>query len=245
MFNKKQIIKDVVKTCFISKEGHIPSSLSILDLLLVFYGKILNKEKNYFILSKGHASLGLFSVLNYFDLLEESLDNYCDFNSKLGGHPTNMVLNVEASTGSLGHGLPISVGIALGEKIKKTNKRVFVIIGDGESNEGTIWESALIASNHNLDNLCCIMDYNHSNDRALKLDDVISKFKSFNWDCYVIDGHNQEEIFEILQKKSNNQPMFILANTIKGKGCYIMENNPEWHHKVPTELEYNKILEML
>jgi transketolase len=89
------------------------------------------------------------------------------------------------------------------------------------------------------------MDYNHSNDRALKLDDVISKFKSFNWDCYVIDGHNQEEIFEILQKKSNNQHMFILANTIKGKGCYIMENNPEWHHKVPTELEYNKILEML
>jgi hypothetical protein len=113
-----------------------------------------------------------------FNLLEENLDNFCKFNSKLGGHPTNKLDNVFASTGSLGHGLPMALGIALGEKIKKTNKNVYVIIGDGESNEGTIWESALLASNHNLDNLYCIMDYNHSNDRALKLDNIVEKFKS-------------------------------------------------------------------
>lgn len=245
METKKKLIRRIIDICYKSKEGHIPSSLSILDILLVLYGKILKNQKDYFILSKGHASLGLYSVLEHFGLLEESLDNYCNFNSKLGGHPSNKIKNVVTSTGSLGHGLPIGVGIAMGEKIKNTSNKVFVIIGDGESNEGTIWESALLASNHNLNNLYCIMDYNHSNDRALKLDNIIDKFKSFNWECFSVDGHNQEEIYEFLQKKSDNKPIFILANTIKGKGCEIMENNPEWHHKLPNKEEYDAIIDKL
>ena len=159
----------------------------------------------------------------------------------MGGHPSNKIKNIEASTGSLGHGLPIAVGIAMGEKLKNNQNKVFVVIGDGESNEGTIWESALLASQHKLNNLYCIMDYNRSNDRAIKMDNVIDKFKSFNWECYEIDGHKEEEIFNVLTKESTN-PIFILANTIKGKGCKIMENNPEWHHKSPSEEEYLKIM---
>ena len=239
---KQKLIKRIIDVSYNAKEGHIARSLSVLDILFVLYDKILRNTKNYFILSKGHASLGLYSVLEHFNMLDDSLDNMCKFNSKLGGHPSSFLKNITASTGSLGHGLPIGVGIALGEKIKKTDNKVFVIIGDGESNEGTIWESALLASNHNLNNLYCIMDYNHSNDRALKIDNVIDKFKSFNWVCYEIDGHNQDEILNSLNTTSNEKPIFILANTIKGKGCKSMENNPEWHHKSPSENEYNKLI---
>jgi transketolase len=240
----KKLIKRIVDVAYNTKEGHIASSLSILDILYVLYDKILTPKNNYFILSKGHASLGLYSVLEHFDLLEENLDNFCKFDSKLGGHPSNKIKNVECSTGSLGHGLPIGVGMALGEKILKTNKKVYVIIGDGESNEGTIWESALLASHHKLNNLYCILDYNHSNDRALKIDSMKDKMKSFGWECLEIDGHNQEEILKSLTIKSKN-PIFIIANTIKGKGCNIMENNPEWHHKIPSTEELKKILQEL
>ena len=244
MFDKKKLIRRIVDVSYNTKKGHIPSSLSILDLLYVIYSKFITTE-NYFILSKGHASLGLYSILEHFGLLEENLDNFCKFDSKLCGHPTNQLENVFASTGSLGHGLPISVGIALGEKIKKTNNKVYTVIGDGESNEGTIWESSLLASNHNLDNLYCIMDYNHSNDKALKLDDIIKKFESFNWECKSIDGHNHLDIIECLLTMNSNKPKFILANTIKGKGVSIMENNPEWHHKSPSDEEYIKIMNEL
>jgi transketolase len=240
---KKKIIQRIVEVSHKSKEGHIGSSLSILDLLYVLYSKIKTTD-DLFILSKGHASLGLYAILEHFNLLDGNLNKFCDFNSNLGGHPSNKIKNVVASTGSLGHGLPIGVGIAMGEKIKKSDNKVFVIIGDGESNEGTIWESALIASNHNLNNLCCIMDYNHSNDRSLILDDVISKFKSFNWDCVEIDGHNQTQILEAINKKTE-RPLFILANTIKGCGISFIEDNPEWHHKYPNDEELKKIIKEL
>ena len=238
------IIKRLVDVAYKAKEGHIPSSLSILNILYVIYGGIVNGDGNHFILSKGHASLGLYAILEHFGLLEDGLDSFCEFDSKLGGHPSNKIKNVVASTGSLGHGLPIGVGVALSEKIKQSNKKVIVIIGDGESNEGTIWESALLAANHNLNNLYCIMDYNHSNDRALGLGDLISKFDSFNWTTIEINGHDNTEILNALSKKSG-KPTFILANTIKGHGIPMMENNPEWHHKTPSEEEYNTIIKKL
>ncbi len=234
-------IKRIIDISHKSKEGHIGSSLSVLNILYVLYDKILKNSDHHFILSKGHASLGLYAILEHFGLLDQDLDNFCEYESMLGGHPSNRVKNIEASTGSLGHGLPMGVGIALGEKIKNNDNKVFVIIGDGESNEGTNWESALLASHHKLNNLYCIMDYNRSNDRALKIDDVIKKFTSFNWECIEVDGHNNEEIYEALSSNSD-KPIFILCNTIKGKGCSIMENNPEWHHKSPNDDEYKKII---
>ncbi len=239
----KKLIHRIVDISYKAKEGHIGSSLSILNILNVLYEKFIT-DKNFFVLSKGHASLGLYVILENFNLLEEPLENFCKFNSKLGGHPTNKIKGVTASTGSLGHGLPISVGIAMAEKIKKSNEKVYVIIGDGETNEGTIWESALLASNHNLDNLICFVDYNHSNDRALKLNSLSSKFESFNWDVFEINGHNELEV-EMAINSTNSRPKLIIANTIKGYGIPFMENNPEWHHKSPNEEEYHNIIKLL
>lgn len=248
--HKEMILNDLVKRILQishkAKEGHIGSSLSVLDVLYVLYESILKDTNHSFILSKGHASLGLYVILEHFGLLEEDLETFCKFDSNLGGHPSNKIKNVKSSTGSLGHGLPMAVGLAMSEKIKKTQNKVFVVIGDGESNEGTIWESALLASNHKLDNLYCIMDYNRSNDRALKLDSVIDKFSSFNWKCIEIDGHSQSEILSALTSESrDSNPTFILARTTKGKRCKIMENNPEWHHKSPNDEEYESILQQL
>ena len=246
------IIKKIVEIASKKKEGHIPSSLSILDILYVLYDRILNLEqikndsvdRDRFILSKGHASLGLYTILDHFKILDENVYNFCDFNSKLGGHPTDKITGVEASTGSLGHGLPIGVGMALSYKIQGFKNKIYVLIGDGEANEGTIWESSLLASHHNLNNLICIVDFNHSTDRALELGDLKNKFESFGWYVSEIDGHNQNEIYNSL-KNQNNKPTCIIANTIKGKGISFMENNPEWHHKFPTEQEINQLLENL
>ncbi len=238
--DSKKLIKRIVDISYKSKEGHIGSSLSILNILYTLYDKIL-KESDHFILSKGHASLGLYTILEHFNLLGYDLNTFCEFNSNLGGHPSDKLKNVEASTGSLGHGLPMGVGMALGEKIKNVDSKVFVVIGDGESNEGTIWESALLAPNHKLHNLYCIMDYNHSNDRALKLDNIIDKFKSFGWHTIEVDGHNNIELENALNFISD-KPVFILANTIKGNGIPMMENNPEWHHKSPTDDNYQEII---
>jgi transketolase len=172
-------------------EGHVPSALSILDILWVLYDRILKINPSYpksptrdrFILSKGHAALGLYVILAKKGFFPSSeLEDFGKYDGFLGGHPDrNKVSGVEASTGSLGHGFPMSVGIALGLRIKKIDSKVFVLIGDGEANEGSVWESALLASHHNLSNLCCIIDYNHSTDRALKVGDMVSKFKSFGW----------------------------------------------------------------
>lgn len=250
----KKLKQIIVKVSAKSGEGHLPSAFSVLDILWVLYDKVLkfdpkeppDKKRDIFILSKGHASLGLYAVLaekGFFPLSE--LENFGKFNSILGGHPDrNKVPGVEASTGSLGHGFPISTGVALGLKIKKMDNKVFVLIGDGECNEGTVWESALLASHHNLSNLCCLVDYNHSTDRALGMGDIAEKFKSFGWDSCVVNGHNHEEIYNALIKNSA-KPRVIIANTIKGYGSKTMENNPAWHHKHPSSEELSILLEEL
>ena len=140
--------------------------------------------------------------------------------------------------------MPIAFGIALSKKIKTMDGMVYVLIGDGEANEGTVWETALLAANHKMNNLICLMDNNHSTDRALNIFDITSKFKSFGWDTLEINGHNIEEINSAISFKSN-KPLFILCNTIKGKGCSLMEHNPEWHHKIPSKNEYTEIMKDL
>ena len=236
-------------------EGHISSALSILDILWVLYDLVLridpkdpkSEGRDRFVLSKGHGSLALYAVLaekGFFPISE--LEHFASFDSLLGGHPDrNKVPGVEASTGSLGHGFPISVGIALGLKIKKIDSKVFVLIGDGEANEGSVWESALLASHHNLSNLCCIVDYNHSTDRALKVGDMVSKFKAFGWESFSINGHDHDEIYSALSCPHNLAPLAIVAETVKGFGCKMMENNPEWHHKSPRKEDLPAILEQL
>jgi len=233
-----EIKKNILHAATISKEGHIPSSLSILDILWVLYDRILritpnnigDLHRNHFILSKGHASMALYGVL-----VEKGFFPKDEMNKFPG---------VQASTGSLGHGLPIATGLALGLKIKKNNNRVFVLVGDGECNEGTIWESAMLAAQHKLNNLSCIIDYNHSTDRALNIGDLADKFRSFGWESIIINGHNHEEIFGALNNHPANtdKPYAVVANTIKGYGIKSMENNPAWHHRSPTNQELNSLI---
>lgn len=236
-------------------EGHIASAFSILDILWVLYDRVLridpknpkSDERDRFLLSKGHGSLSLYAVLaekGFFAASE--LERFGTFESFLGGHPDcNKVPGVEASTGSLGHGLPMAVGIALGLRIRKVNRRVFVLVGDGECNEGSIWESALLAAHHKLSNLTCIVDYNHSTDRALLLGDIAAKFNTFGWSATNINGHNHDAIYDALTKPGSDQPYVIVAETVKGFGCEQMENNPAWHHRVPTRDELSAILREL
>ena len=236
-----------------SGEGHIPSSLSILDILWVLYSKVLKIDSDFpsfdnrdrFFLSKGHASLALYAVLSKVGFFPKSeLERFAEYESALGGHPDRLkVLGVEASTGSLGHGFPQAVGVALALKIKGESARVFVIIGDGEANEGTIWESALLASHHKLDNLVCILDFNHSTDRAVEIGDMNSKFSSFGWEVKEINGHDHAQIELAMGISNSSQPLLVIANTVKGKGIKAMENNPEWHHKIPTESELQIFME--
>jgi transketolase len=247
--------RQIVQVSSSAREGHVPSALSILDLVWVLYDQVLKVDPNRsndpmsdrFVLSKGHASLALYAVLaekGFFS--PEDLSTFCSYESKLGGHPDcNKVPGVEASTGSLGHGLPMAVGMALGSKIQHIENRVFCLVGDGESNEGTIWESALLAAHHQLSNLCCIVDYNHSTDRALKVGDIAEKFKSFGWEAIEIDGHDHEQIYRALTHYHPNRPLAIVAETIKGNGIKRMENEPAWHHRSPNDNELNEILKEL
>jgi transketolase len=246
----QKLIEQIVRVSNKSKEGHLGSSLSVLDILYVLYRDFITHNddrntSNRLILSKGHASLGYYVVLNEFGLLDEPVENFCQFSSSIGGHPSDKLDAVEASTGSLGHGLPIAVGMAMGYKIIKSNNHIYVIIGDGEMNEGSIWEALLLASNHNLSNLTCIVDYNRSNDRALKLDTLLEKIKSFNWHYIEVDGHDHTQLHEAFSTRHNTKPTFVIANTIKGNGIAFMENNPEWHHKAPNDEQLQAILQEL
>lgn len=245
MFSKKDVIKKILLTASASKEGHIPSALSILDLLYIIYRDYVSVEKGRFVLSKGHASIGLYAILDYFGMLEEDMSNFCKFDSKLGGHPSCRLKNVECSTGSLGHGFPFALGLAMSHKIQGSNTRVFTIIGDGEANEGTVWETALLASHHKVNNLCCILDHNHSTDRALDIGDMMKKFKSFGWMCSKVSGHDLVKMSKVLAKSDPQKPHFVLAHTIKGKGIKCMESNPEWHHKSPTASDCENVIKEL
>lgn len=249
------IKRNILQVAYDSKEGHIASSFSIINILYVIYKRILkidindlmNENRDIFILSKGHASLGLYAVLQNMGFISQSdLSSFCKLGSQLGGHPDrNKVNGVEVSTGSLGHGLPMAVGMALGYKIQKKNNRAFVLIGDGELNEGSMWESIILAAHHSLNNLTCIVDYNHSTDRAVYLGDLSNKFSAFGWAVRSINGHDNEEIYNALDSGNHDAPMVIIANTIKGYGCKMMENNPEWHHKSPNSEQLDKMLEEL
>lgn len=236
-------------------EGHIASAFSILDILWVLYDRVLqidpknpkSDERNRFVLSKGHGALALYAVLaekGFFPLSE--LERFATFNSPLGGHPDcNKVPGVEASTGSLGHGLPMGVGMALGMRVHRMKNRVFALVGDQECNEGSIWESALLATHHRLSNLTCIVDYNHSTDRALILGDIAAKFAAFGWAATTINGHDHDAIYDALIRTESDRPRAIVAETVKGFGCKQMENNPAWHHRAPTQDELLAIMEEL
>lgn len=240
--DKKSIyLRKLILLCLKSeKRGHVGSAMSLVEVIRVLYNKFIKKGKSKFILSKGHGCLALYAVL--FDkgfISKKDLTSIGQFNSNLGGHPEHDKVNgVEISTGALGHGLPIAVGMAIASKIKKNKKNYFVVCGDGEINEGSIWESLLSASKHKLDNLIVLIDYNKlqsygKTSEILNLEPLTEKFKSFNFNTYNINGHNIKEIKLTIEKalKFKNKPSVIICHTVKGKGINIAEGNPSWHHR--------------
>lgn len=258
--NQKVLNKDlrlkIVELIIKANEGHIPSSFSIVDIINFLYENILiyhPKKPNWnkrdiFILSKGHGAMALYVVLNKFKLLSDHyLKNYGQKDSILGGHPDSTQINfVEASTGSLGHGICTAVGCSLALKIKKEKKRrVYCLVGDGECQEGTIWEAANIATNQKLDNLYVIIDLNNSAKQLMPIDNLKDKWLAFGWNVLECNGHSNQSLKKAFKKKKKNKPSVILAKTTKGNGINFMEGHGKWHHRIPNEKEYAEIKKAL
>ena len=234
--------------------SHVGSVFSMADIIAVLYGATLNKDPNNpkwadrdrFILSKGHATSGLYAALaecGFFPV--EDLKTFYQDGSNLLGHVSHRVPGVEVSSGSLGHGLPMGAGMAYGAKLDQQGHKVFVLMSDGECDEGSNWEAILFAAHHKLDNLVAIVDYNkiQSLDQVsntLGLEPFTDKWNSFGWEVLEVDGHNLEELhtaFSNLPRKPN-RPTCIIAHTIKGKGVSFMENTVLWHYRSPQGEEY-------
>ena len=248
MVENSQLRSLIAEAVYMSGGGHIPSCYSCIDLISILFEKfdITINKKNQFVLSKGHAALALYVVLVKHGLLKkEELLNLNKVDSNLGGHPdASKIPTVLFNTGSLGHGLPCSVGYAMANKSKK---HLFCLLGDGECNEGTTWESAALANHLKIGNLTVIVDYNKSTNNVLPFFDLPKIWDSFGWEVLEINGHNITEIsksYEIsIQNK--NKPTVIIANTIKGYGIPFMENNGLWHYKCPSKEELKEINRIL
>lgn len=236
--------KHILDMVYNKQSGHIGGSFSICELISYLYSEydIINKDK--LILSKGHAVPALYAVLFEMGYIE-NLNSFREVNSSLQGHPVKDKLKyMHATTGSLGQGLSISIGHALASKMKKIDNKIFCIIGDGEIQEGQLWEAFMFGKKYKLDNLICFIDYNKAQNDGyindiMPLENLYDKIKSFGWDVMNINGHDINEIKMSLIEKNKDLPKCVILNTIKGKGVSFMENH-EWHAKVPTEDEYNK-----
>lgn len=259
MEKKTELRKEIAWMVYNGKEGHIPSSYSIVDMVAYLYDNFLKfdpknpkwEDRDYFILSKGHGCAALYAVLKKHGFItQKDIEEKTSEHGILGGHPDRTkVPGVEASTGSLGHGIGMAVGIALGLRIKNKPNKVICLIGDGESNEGTVWESALVASKYELGNLCVIADHNGSSDLVLPVPDPQEKWRAFGWNAVCINGHDMGEFkraLESIEFKHNSKPNCIVAMTKKGKGVDFMEKDfGSWHAKIPTEDELQKIYDAL
>ena len=239
--------------------GHIGGSLSVTDILISLYFKVLKinpgnpewSDRDRLVMSKGHGAAAIYSTLaerGFFP--KEELRTFGLINSNLQVHPDkNKVPGIEASTGALGQGLSIGIGMALAARLDKKNYYTFVILGDGEIQEGQVWEAAMFASHYKIDNLTAILDYNNVQlmgnvTEIMEVAPVKEKWSSFGWEVMEIDGHNFRQIVESLYKAKEvkGKPSIIIANTTKGKGVSFMQNTCEWHGNVPTQEEYIKAM---
>ena len=248
-----KIRKHAINMTNAGKSSHVGSILSIADIITVLYGSVMNfrpsepkwPDRDRLILSKGHAGAGIYSILAEMGFMKlEKLKSHCMNGSDLSGHVSHKgIPGVELSTGSLGHGLSVAAGMSLASKINNKNYKTFVLMSDGECNEGSVWEAALFANHHKLDNLISIIDRNklqsiHSTEETLKLEPLLDKWKAFGWNVVKVDGHNFEEIQKSLINYDKGKPLCLIAETIKGKGISFMENNNLWHYRSPQDEEY-------
>lgn len=255
------IRKNILKMVANAKSGHPGGSLGAADIMGVLFFEVMDInpqnasgiDRDRFVLSKGHASPVLYATLYEKGILKEDLMTFRKLNSKLQGHPNmNYVDGVDMSTGSLGQGFSTAVGMAMANRLSKNNHRIYALLGDGESEEGQIWEAAMAAAHYKLDNLCAILDFN-----GLQIDGDITKvmnptpldkkFEAFGWHVICIDGNNLDEILKALNeaKTVKEKPTLILAKTVKGKGVSFMENNAAWHGVAPNPEELAAALKEL
>jgi len=248
-----EIRKRIVKLIYDAKGGHIGGSLSSTDILTVLYFDILNidpknpkdENRDRFIMSKGHSVEALYCTLaeaGFFD--KEILNTYGKFNSPLTGHPVNKIPGIELNSGALGHGLGVGVGMALAGKMNAQSYKVYVLMGDGEQGEGSIYEAAMAASHYKLNNLIAIIDRNGlqisgSTEKVMSLENMKDRWEAFGWNVIEMDGNDMQQLLTTFRSDIpvNDSPTLIIAKTVKGKGISIMENKAEWHHKAPTNAE--------
>jgi len=255
----REIRTEIIKMVYSAKSGHPGGSLSIADVITALYFKEMNidpekpdkPDRDILIMSKGHASPAEYAALalrGYFPV--ELLEGFRKVNSKLEGHVHRGIPGVESSTGSLGQGLGVAIGFALACKLDSKPNRIYAILGDGEMEEGNIWESLMAASKYHLGNLTAILDRNMIQldgftEDIMPLGNVAEKVAPFGWEVITINGNNMDEVVKALEyaKKPRDRPLFIVANTIKGKGVSYMENNPKYHGSPPAnEEEYTQAL---
>jgi transketolase len=244
----KQLRRSVIRMVEADKRGHIGSALSLIEILRVLYDTFLKvipedpswDDRDRFILSKGHGCLALYAILadkGFFS--QQEFDNFCKPNSFLGGHPERgKTPGIEVSTGSLGHGLPVGVGMALAAKIRQKSHRIVVLMGDGETNEGSVWEAAMSAAKHKLENLITLIDHNKlqsygPTSDVLDMHPMKDKWTSFGFSTIEVDGHSIEQLEQLFGRLplSEGKPTAIICHTIKGKGISYAEGQPSWHHK--------------
>lgn len=255
----KNVRRDIVEMIHEAKSGHPGGSLSCTDILVtLFHEKMnLNLDENgnridKFILSKGHAAPAYYAVLSSKGFIpHEDLKTLRKIDSYLEGHPSNKINGIDASSGSLGQGLSVANGMALAKRIDKKEGRVYVVLGDGEIEEGQIWEACMTANKYKLNNLIAFLDYNglqiDGNIKDVKsVDNLKEKFESFGWNVQEINGHSIKEIIDAIDNtNSSNKPNIIIAHTIKGKGVSYMENVVGWHGKAPNDEEYEIAISQL
>lgn len=255
-----KIRKHAVNMTSAGGSSHIGSILSIADVLAVLYGSVMHlrkdepkwQDRDRFILSKGHAGAGVYAVLAEMGFISvDKLKTHYQDGSDLSGHVSHKgIPGVEFSTGSLGHGLPVASGMALAAKINKDKHIIYVLMSDGECDEGSNWEAALFAPHHKLDNLVVIIDRNklqsiHSTEDTLSLEPFVDKWRAFGWSVVDIDGHDHEKLINACNFKELGKPLCIVANTIKGKGVSFMEDNVLWHYRSPQKEEYDAAMKEL
>lgn len=253
----KELRAEILKMLYACQSGHPGGSLSCVEMLMALYYDVMNispenpqkDDRDRFVLSKGHACPALYAVLadlGYFP--KEDLKDLRQLGSHLQGHPDfTKTPGVDMNTGSLGQGASLAMGLALAAKHAKADYKVYAVLGDGECQEGLVWEAAMAAAHYKLDNLVFMLDYNGlqidgSNDDVMGLGNITDKFKAFGFETFSVDGHDVEALISTLKTPVSGKPKFICCNTIKGKGVSFMENVYGWHGRPMTEDEFNKAI---
>ncbi len=254
--------RDVVDMIMAGKAGHIGGDMSVMETMVALYFHAMNispenqddPNRDMFVMSKGHCVETLYAVLaeKGFFPIETVIKEYSQFGSKFIGHPNNKLPGIEMNSGSLGHGLPVAVGMALAQKMDRRDSRTYVVMGDGELAEGSVWEGAMSATQYGLDNLCAVVDRNRlqisgTTEEVMHQDSVEDRWLAFGWNVLSVDGNDIDAMCAAFDeaKTVKGKPTLIVANTTKGKGSGVMEDKVGWHHHVPTQEEYEQIMKDL